>query len=94
MDASWAAGFGIADLPGGRPAKHADHAYIEVLLPGGQDSRVQVWLGVAMDWPLADHDGAMIVSARGMSRCTAGFPLDLPGGDQQMTLVVDDHRQN
>ena len=87
MNALWTEGFGIVDLPGGKPGKHGDYAEIEVLLPGGQDNRVQVRLAVAMGWPL-DYDGAVIPPAEGISRCSAGFPVDLPGGDQQMTLVV------
>jgi hypothetical protein len=87
MDASWTEGFAVVDLPGGNPGKHGDYAEIEVLLPGGQDNRVQLRLAAAMDWPL-DYDGAVIPSAEGVSRCRAGFPVDLPGGDQQMTLVV------
>jgi hypothetical protein len=87
MDASWTEGFGIVDLPGGRPGQHGNYAEVEVFLPSGQDNRVQLRLAAAMGWPL-DYDGAMIPSAEGVLRCSAGFPVDLPGGDQQMTLVV------
>ncbi|HEY2261230.1 MAG TPA: hypothetical protein VGI96_01245 [Streptosporangiaceae bacterium] len=75
------------DSPAAGPGKHADYAQVAVFLPGGQDERVQVRLAVAMGWPL-ERDGSVVSSAAGMSRCRAGFPAGLPGGDQQMTLVI------
>jgi hypothetical protein len=47
VEASWTEGFGIGDLPGGKPGKHDDYAEIEALLPGGQDNRVQLRLAAA-----------------------------------------------
>lgn len=76
--------FEVLNLPDTKPGKHDDYADIDVLLPGGQDEEVQLRLALAMGWPL-ECDGYVI---EGNSRCTAGFPVDLPGGDQQMTLVV------
>lgn len=87
VDGWWPEGFDIVDLPGGKPGKHDDYAEIKVLFPGGQDDRVRVRLAVTMGWPL-EYNGAMITSAQGISRCKAGFPVDIPAGDQQMTLMV------
>jgi hypothetical protein len=87
MDIRRAGDFSIVDLPGGKPGKHDGYADVEVFLPGGQDEQVQVRLAVAMGWPL-ELDGSVITSAAGISRCKTGFPVDLPGEDQQMTLVI------
>ena len=60
--------------------KYRDTAYIEILIPGGQDGQAEAWMADAFGW----------VSPRSRrSRCVAAFPVDLPGGDQQMTLAVE-----
>jgi hypothetical protein len=87
VGASWTEAFDVAADPAGRPGRRGGYADVEVLLPGGQDNRVQVRLAAAMGWPL-ERKGTVVPSARGVSRCRAGFPVDVPGGDQQMTLVV------
>ena len=59
--------------------KYRDTAYIEILIPGGQEGQAEARMADAFGW----------VSPRSRrSRCVAAFPADLPGGDQQMTLAV------
>jgi hypothetical protein len=91
VDMAWAEDFDIVDLPSGKPGRHDDHAEVEVFLPGGQDEQVQVRLALAMGWPLECDQSVLatvLSSAQGGSRSRAGFPVDLPDGDQQMTLLV------
>jgi hypothetical protein len=60
--------------------KHRDTAYIEILIPGGQDGQAEARMAAAFGW---------LPPGPRRSRCVAAFPADLPGGDQQMTLAVE-----
>jgi hypothetical protein len=59
--------------------KHRDTACIEILVPGGQDGQAEARMAAAFGW---------LSTGSRRSRCVAAFPVDLPGGDQQMTLAV------
>lgn len=59
--------------------KYGDTAYIEILVPGGQDGQAEARMTAAFGW---------LSPGPRRSRCVAAFPADLPGGDQQMTLAV------
>lgn len=60
--------------------KYRDTAYIEILVPGGQDGQAEARMAAAFGW---------LAPGPRQSRCVAAFPVDLPGADQQMTLSVE-----
>lgn len=60
--------------------KQRDTAYIEIRIPGGQESQAEAQMASAFGWLSPEPR---------RSRCVAAFPADLPGGDQQMTLAVE-----